>query len=338
MLTPRQQQILNLIIQLYGEFEEPIGSKTLLRESYLNVSPATIRNEMMALEKQGFLLKAHSSSGRIPSFNGLRFYVDHLIHHEDELMAGQEDLDAVQELFQDHQYSGLQLAQMAADYLVSITGYTAVVLAQTNEVHHLQEFRLVHLNDYSLVAILLTDSGQVESHLFHLNYSLNKEVTRKLADLLNEELKGLTLEEVAQRMKLTIPLMIQRNIAFQLDFTPIVEKSIHRLKGQRYLVSGKNNLFDFLDPQIGSQGIKQLMSLVDGSPAMYQLLEQERTGLDVTFGIDFDQYSLPNICLLKGSYRRQNQQFTLGLLGPATMPYQRLIAIMEKLVKELSSY
>ena len=78
-LTPRQQQILQLIVKLYGETEEPIGSRTLLQRSVLQVSPATVRNDMMALEQLGFLMKAHSSSGRIPSYEGYQFYIDQLI-------------------------------------------------------------------------------------------------------------------------------------------------------------------------------------------------------------------------------------------------------------------
>ena len=96
MLTARQQQILQLIVQLYGQYEEPIGSKTLLQKSLLDVSPATVRNDMLALERIGYLKKAHSSSGRIPSFDGYRYYVDRLIEDQAEIQMAKQDSEMIQ--------------------------------------------------------------------------------------------------------------------------------------------------------------------------------------------------------------------------------------------------
>lgn len=337
MLTPRQRKILYLIVQLYGEFEEPVGSKTLLKESLLNVSPATIRNDMVILEREGLLKKAHTSSGRIPSFDGYRYYVNRLIHHEEDMKVSGEDRDAFSELFRERQYDELELAQMCADILVSMTGYTSVVFGQSKETHRLKELKLVFLNDNSLIAILLTDKGKVESQLFQTNFTLTKDLLKRTAQIINDELMDLPLDEVSQRMKLTIPLLTQRIVSYQFDFSELIEKTMHHLKGHHYNIIGKNNLFDFVDAQSTAEELKQLFTLIDGSPRMYQLLEERQPGIEVLFGIDVTPNGFTNLSIVTGTFTIQHQQITIGLVGPTTMSYHRVIALMEKMIHELAN-
>lgn len=338
MLTPRQRQVLYLIVRLYSEFEEPVGSKTLLRESLLNVSPATIRNDMVVLEREGLLKKAHTSSGRIPSFSGYRYYVDRLIHHEDEMKVLEEDDHAIAELFHERQADDLQLAQMAADVLVSLTGYTAVVLGQSNDSHHLKEFKLVYLNEKNLIAIMITDGGRVETELFVMHYPVTKEMVAKASEIVNDELIGTSIEDVYHRLKLTIPLLTQRAISYQFDFSPLAEKTLHSLKGRQYHIGGKNNLFDFIEPQTNSEELKRLFTLVDGSASMYDMLENRGQGIEVLFGSDLKAYGIENLSMVTGKFQQKNQEYTLGLIGPTTMPYHQIIGLMEKMITELSNY
>ncbi|MDO4432521.1 MAG: heat-inducible transcriptional repressor HrcA [Aerococcaceae bacterium] len=337
MLTPRQQQILQLIVRLYGEYEEPIGSKTLLQQSVLEVSPATVRNEMLALERLGYLMKAHTSSGRIPSFDGYRYYIDELIQ-QPQLTLAKEDEPIFQELFKERPYDAIRQAQMAADLLVSATGYTAVVWGQNMDTHRVQEFRLIHLSNYSVIAVLLTDQGAVESQLFELTISIDKDLIQKAATLINEELKQLTLGDANQRMKVMLPLMLQRAISYQLDFSPLVDKMINRLKGNAYTVSGKNNLFNLLGTHLSAQYYKQVFDFVDGSSDMYTLLEARQTGLEVLFGSDISPKGLANINMITGTYYQGKQKIVLALIGPSTMPYHRTIGLMGNLIEELSRY
>ena len=337
MLTDRQQQILHLIVQLYGEFEEPIGSKTLLQQSYLDVSSATIRNEMLTLERQGYLLKAHSSSGRIPSFNGYRHYIKQLIDHKD-IPLNEEDELTFKELFRDRQYNALQQAQLVADILATATGNTAVVWAQNNEMHKVQEFRLIHLTDYSVIAILLTDHGAVESQLFDLLIGLSKETIQRIASIINDEVRNLSLEEATQRMKLMIPLLLQRQISYQVDFLPLFEKMMHQLKGNHYMISGKHNLFDMMDMHTNATTFKQIFSFVDGSSEMYRLLEQQEEGIEVLFGVEMIPNGLANINMITGTYYQQNQKIVMGLIGPHTMQYARIIGLLAHIIEELSTH
>lgn len=336
MLTPRQQEVLNLIVQLYGQFEEPIGSKTLLRESYLKVSPATIRNDMVVLEQQGYLIKAHTSSGRIPSQDGYRYYIEGVIQQEDKELPLLDDEANFEELTQAKLYDTLQLTQLCADILVSITGYTAVVLGQDTESYYFEEFKLVPINRTRYIAIIMTDKGNVESEQIDLNVTLSKEDIQKLVAMINDELKGVVLEDAYQRMKLGIPLLTQRITGYQLDFSPLIEKAMHHIKGHRYYISGKSNIFELINGQTSKEALKHLFELLDGSREMYQLLEDQGEGIHIKFGYEFLADSVANINLLTGSFVNESQKIILGLLGPSTMSYEKVIALLEMMIKKLS--
>ena len=323
MLTARQQQILQLIVQLYGQYEEPIGSKTLLQKSLLDVSPATV------LERIGYLKKAHSSSGRIPSFDGYRYYVDRLIEDQADIQMAKQDSEVIQSIFRDRHFDAMQHAQLAADILVSLTGYTAVVLGESKEQYHLSEFRLIQLSESRIVAIVLTDKGSVESDLVDLPRSLSREDLGRLTQAINQEIVGLSLLEAQQRLKLTLPLLMQRLVGFQVDFSSVITKLMRHSKGRSYYVSGKNNLFDSVEVS----DYKRLFNLIDGSAEMFQLLEAKQ-GLAVELGLG----GLADVSLVTSSYQYQAQQVIIGLVGPATMPYQRVLGLMHHITHELAHY
>lgn len=333
LLTPRQQEILYLIVSLYGKLEEPVGSKTLLRESLMPISPATVRNEMVVLEKNGYLIKAHTSSGRIPSVEGYRYYVEHIIdqdYHEDMI-----DDASFAQLINNKHYNPLQLAQLTADILVSLTGYTAVVLGQDQEAHHLAEFKLVMLNERRYLSIIITNFGKIESHVGEFKYEVSKDDLSKITTLINEELSGSLLEDAYQRLKLSIPLLTQRITGYQIDFSQVVEKAMLNIRGHQYYVSGKSNLLEFIELQDSKENIKEIFEIIDGSNTMYQLLEKRQAGINVIFGEDLPIPGLNKINLITGSYINQNQKITIGLFGPTVMSYEKILPMFDMMLKIL---
>ena len=338
MLTPRQHEILDLIVRLYASLESPVGSKTLLKKSLLEVSPATIRNEMVVLEKNGYIVKAHTSSGRIPSYEGYRYYVDRLIHHENRSLADQyqSDRQAVKEIFDNRSQDSFKMAKMVADLLVSLTNYPTLIFEQSNEEHLIDNFKLVHLSDHQVMLVLLTNLGYVESRIYTMQFDLNPQVMNELIQLLNDELIGVSLEDAYQRLKLTIPMLMQRRFGIAYDFSDLVERAIHQVKGQRYQVLAKNNLFDLIGAQEDVSHFKDLFNLIDGSKEIFELLEQRDLGIDVLFGQDFLPVGNEHLALVTGTLRQDNQKMTIGILGPSTMRFTRIIALMEQVLIEFN--
>lgn len=339
MLTARQHQILDLIVRLYADHEVPIGSKTLLEESLLNVSPATIRNEMVVLEKNGFILKAHTSSGRIPSYQGYRYYIDRLITHEVADFQAEDyqaDRAAVSQIFRNRPRDSFKMAKLVADLFVSLTGLPSLVFGQMNRPHHVAEFKLVPVSDYKLMAILLTDLGHIENRLIQIDRPVSQDEVNQILAILNSELMGASLEEAYQRLKLTIPMIMQRQLLTSIDFSPLVEKSIQQLKGTRYFVSGKNQLFDVYANYFSAHEYKQLFNLVDGSKELFDLFDQMQTGIQVLFGHEFAPEGMHQLSLVTGSFRQDQAKMTVAILGPSTMQFSRMIALMEQMMEEFN--
>ena len=340
MLTPRQHHILDLIVRLYAESEAPVGSKTLLNESVLGVSSATIRNEMVVLEKLGYIAKAHTSSGRIPSYDGYRYYLDHLIEEASQQEAFYEgDRLAIQELFNSHRYieGDFSMAKWIAELVQSLTGYPCLVFSQKDEVHRVQTFKMIRINDHQVMTILITDLDHIESQIFQSPYALTAEDVQKTVDIINEELEGSSLEDAYQRLKLTIPMVLNRSLSSTpLDCSPLIEKAIQKLKGHHYFISGKNNLFDVMGTSINAQDYKLLFSLLEGSKPRYQMFEERRDGIEVILGTDITPVRLNNLALVTATSTRDNQTTTLGILGPSTMRFSRMIAIADQVNKGFS--
>ena len=336
MLTSRQEKVLALIIQQFNKTEEPVGSRSLLQNSDLNVSSATIRNDMATLEKAGYLKKLHTSSGRAPSMSGYRHYVQQLIQMKSEHLPLNIEVDIFEAIVNEKTEKPIQKAQLVSELVASITGYTTFVIGQNEEEHYFERFRLVRVDSDRYMGIIITRNGDVGNQLFEIQPTIEQETITTINDLINRELFGLTLSEAYQRLKLTIPLILQRHIGYQYDFSPLIEKAKIQLMGHDYFVSGKENLYQLIDHSMSPESISSLMSLVEGSSQSYRLIEKSLDGVDVQFGYDFSPNVLDNINLITGTYHQNNQRITLGVIGPVNMGYADVILLLDKAIEKLA--
>lgn len=336
MLTARQKRVLALIIQQYNETDEPIGSKSLLKNSDLQVSSATIRNDMAALEDAGFLKKLHTSSGRSPSLKGYRYYINHLIDLSNKLEVSEIEEDIFSTISQESNQEPIQRAKMMSELISSVTRHTSFVLGQPNVDHYFERFRLVKLDTYRFMGIMMTKNGEVSHQLFTIEQEISSENIQVINEILNHELQGLTLVEAKQRLKLTLPFVLQRHIGFQYDFSSLVEKMNVQLMGRDYFINGKEFLYHLINASMSPKGIADLMALVDGDNMTYQLLEDLQLGIDVLFGNDVSPNELDHINVLAGTYFYDNQRITIGVIGPLSMKYVKLIPLINKAIQQLS--
>ena len=184
MLTKRQTAIFKTIVDEFTRTAEPVGSKKLMDLLDFNCSSATIRNEMAALEDLGLLEKTHTSSGRIPSSRGYRFYVENLM--ERELDDGVKH--SLQAVFQERHYSMDEIVKKSCDILSQMTSLTSVVLGPESRYQTLQHIQLFPLSDTSAVAVFITDHGHTENKTFHFNTAVSVEDIKTCCNLLNDKL------------------------------------------------------------------------------------------------------------------------------------------------------
>ena len=197
MLTARQLLILKCIVEEFVETAEPVGSKTLMTKYQLPYSSATIRNEMSFLEEHGYLEKTHTSSGRVPSTKGYRFYVDTLMQPS----VDDEVKNQVSTLLGNRHRSLNEIIKESCQILSQLTHLTTVALGPNAIYEHLQNITLVPLSEHTVTAIIVTDKGHVENRNFNIKNNAYMEDLTSCVNVMNELLDGTPINQVAFRLE-----------------------------------------------------------------------------------------------------------------------------------------
>lgn len=338
MLTERQLLILNSIIKHYIQHGEPMGSKTLLQETNLSVSPATIRNEMMQIEELGFLEKMHSSSGRIPSNLGYRHYVDLLLkntqkHSQDALRK------KVQESIRAPYKEAQEILETSAEMLSFMTNYTALSIGPEKLDSRLSNFQLVPITTGQYMAILVTDKGFVENKIFTVSKNIEASKIQQMVNIFNEELVGLKLIDVHQKLQLEIPSIIKKYIGNEINLQAIFHEVVSKMSSDRIYVGGEMNLLNHfnLERIHEREQMKAVIGLIHESKDLLGLLNKGKEDLNIQIGSELQNELLSNFSLITATYDvGNNAKGLIALLGPTNMPYEKIIDIMRITRDELS--
>lgn len=238
MLTARQLLILKCIVEEFVETAEPVGSKTLMAKYQLPYSSATIRNEMSFLEEHGFLEKTHTSSGRIPSTEGYRFYVNTLMQPS----VDDEVKNQVATILGDRHRSLNEIIKESCQMLSELTHLTTVALGPNSGYERLQNITLVPLTEHSVTAIIVTDKGHVENRNFNVKNNAYLEDLTSCVNVMNELLVGTPINQVAFRLERDVkPILSARIKEHEVLFNAFLEAFMKFANSHVYF-SGKENL------------------------------------------------------------------------------------------------
>ena len=240
MLTNRQQDILRLIIQHYTKTGLPVGSKSLMAAG-IKASSATIRNDMKALEEAGLLQKTHSSSGRIPSMKGYRYYVDHLLK---PTRVAKTEMQVIKQSFGQEFHEINDIIQRSAEILSSLTSYTAFSLGPDMKDRRLTGFRIVPLNSRQVIAIIVTDQGNVESQVFALPQNVSGADLEKMVRIINDKLVGEPLLTVYQRLRTEIPMILHKYFQTTEGILDLFDLMLGQIFEEKVFVGGRMNMID----------------------------------------------------------------------------------------------
>ncbi|MGX7059139.1 heat-inducible transcriptional repressor HrcA [Vagococcus humatus] len=338
MLTDRQLDILYLIIKIYTETDAPVGSKTLMNEG-IQASSATIRNDMGVLEELGFIEKTHSSSGRIPSVKGYRFYVDHLLKPTD--VASQDRLE-IRRAFAREFHAINDIVETAASILSDLTSYTAFSLGPEVKERKLTGFRLIPLNHQQVMTIIVTDKGNVESQVFSIPQDMSSEDLEKVVKIINDKLVGQPLITVYNKLRTEIPLVLQRYFHTPSSVMHFFDSVMAQAFEDRIFVSGKMNILDY-DSLTDMSEFKSIYSLMDDEEAITSLIIPSHGDISIRIGEELENDLLENMSLMTASYEVNGHgKGTIALLGPTNMSYARMFGLLDvfryEVADQLSDY
>lgn len=330
MLTNRQIAIFKTIVDEFTRTAEPVGSKTLMSMLAIPCSSATIRNEMAELENQGLLEKTHTSSGRIPSSAGYRYYVENLM--EKELDEGVKN--SLQKVFKERHYSMDEIVQRSCEILSQMTSLTSVVLGPDSKCQRLQHIQLVPISDRSAVAIFITDHGHTENKTFQFDEKVSVEDIQNCCTILNEKLTGTPISSVVERMQEIQPLLAAHITRHEVLFQAFVN-AFMRFASDNVYCSGQSNML--YQPEFADiEKLKQLMNMLEDSSVWRQLANHDgdlmvRIGSDVN---DNELLQLDDVAVVASKFKINNdEEGQLMIVGPTRMQYNRVVALMEYMSK-----
>lgn len=335
MLNKRQKEILKIIVEEYVRTAEPVGSKSICDR--LNVSSATVRNEMAHLEKEGYLDKTHSSSGRVPLEKGYRYYVEELLQTDDTEFE-KKAYELVDNIFQNKIVAREDAIKKACSLISEITNYTTVVLGPDSSNQTVSKIELINLHDLEFLMIVVTDTGHVETK----NVSFNEEEVSieeimKVMDILNDVLKGTALSEVFTKLNYIMDNhLVQEFLAYRDSIINNFLDAFMKFAETNYYVSGSSNML--VQPEFQDQNkLKKLIDILEQKELIKIIKDTPADSVSIKIGSETGLESVDNATIISVPYENERgEKGNLALVGPTRMDYKRVIPLLEYIAKDLS--
>lgn len=328
-LTERQRAILKLIVQEYVNSGRPVGSKTLTERYAVGVSSATIRNEMASLEEAGMVLQPHTSGGRVPTDQGYRYYVHHLMGAP-ELSSGDQIM--IRHQFRQVEFQLDQWVDFAASVLAETAGNISIVSAPRTVTARLRHFELISLQSRLAMLILVTQESAVRQMMLHLPADTEQTVLRGLSDDLVPVLRGKSAHEIALLDLATPPLT--RYVLDQIGLGLLGLDSVERTQIRH---SGIENILG--QPEFAGGAAHSVLDLLRGGSLLAAVLPQLSVSGDVQvfIGDENPAGALQQFGVVVATYGIDGEATgILGVLGPTRMSYSRSISSVRYMARLMS--
>ena len=331
-LDDRKWTILKAIIKTYLETGEPVGSRTISKYADLNLSSATIRNEMSDLEEMGLILQPHTSAGRIPSDAGYRLYVDHMMAEKDREVTEMKEM-----MIQRQDKMELILKQLAR-VLAANTNYAAMISGP--QYHHtkLKFIQLSIVNESQMLAVIVTQGNVVKNKMIQIEHGLDPQTVLEMNILLNTALNGLTMEEInlATISKLKEQAGIHSDVINQV--LDAVAETIQSANDVEIYTSGATNIFKY--PELSSsEKASELISAFEEKKDLVDMISSENsdeTGIQVYIGQEAPVASMQDCSVVTATYEIGDGMYgRIGVIGPKRMDYDNVVSTLKTLMVQL---
>ena len=331
-MDERKKKILQAVIDEYVNTAEPVSSAALVEKYGLNYSSATVRNELAELEKSGYLDKTHTSSGRVPSEKGYRFYVDELIKEDDISL---EEMKYIQSKLSTKVNEIEDLAKIATSTLSEITHYTTVAIGPKVETQLIEEIKFVLLGTRMLMVVIVTDSGLVKETIIKYDEDITQSQIETLNNLFNSKLKGKPLSKIDKPME----EYILSEINYSIDVIKPIIDQINKIvdEAETIYLEGANKAFDL--PEFKSLELaKNFVNVLDEKEVMLDILDSGMAkDINVYIGDENDKEELKDFSVVTFKHSIGDKELgTIGIIGPKRMNYSKVISVMKYISKKIS--
>lgn len=334
MLSNRQLLILKVIIDEFIQTAQPIGSRAISKKDEVTHSPATIRNEMADLEELGYIEKTHSSSGRVPSEKGYRFYVDHLLL---PFHLSQDDKRVIGNVFDENMMEFEHVVQKSAKVLSDLTSYTSIILGPKVFETTLKQLQIIHVSANTAVAILVTNTGHVEHRSFMIPTEIKASDLEKLVNILNERLHDVPIIHLLDRLQQELAVLLHKYIDDADTAFRYLKGALFDQQPVNLHIGGISNMM--LQPEFNDiHKIHSLYSIIEQEDVIANVLRSNKNGIHVSIGQENLVHEMQDCSLITATYSSAGEQVgTIALLGPKRMEYSRVISLLNLFSNQMTN-
>lgn len=336
-LDERKKKILKAIINTYMETGEPVGSRTISKYADLNVSSATIRNEMSDLTDMGYIVQPHTSAGRIPSDKGYRLYVDALMKEKEDEIAEIRDLMIEKTDKMD------KVLKQVAKVLATNTNYATMISVPQYSGNKLKFVQLSRVNPLQLVAVVVSDNNVIRNQIIDLDEEMDDQTILKLNLLLNTNLNGVPIQDINLGMIARLKEQAGMHSGIVATVLDAVADTIHvDEEDMEIYTSGATNIFKY--PELADKTkASELISAFEEKQQLVDLVKEhmsdtENTGVQVYIGDEMPIQTMRDCSVVTATYELgSGMRGTIGIIGPKRMDYENVVDSLKTLKVQIDA-
>ncbi len=333
LLDNRKKKVLQAIVEKYINTAEPVSSNSLTHEQGLECSSATIRNEMAELEKSGYLDKTHTSSGRIPSAKGYRYYVDELLNEND---ISKEEIKYISQKLETKINEIEELVKITANTISEVTHYTTVSIGPKTNSQLIEGIKFVSLGTRMMLAVIITDTGLVKETIIKFDEDVTEKQIETMNYMFNNKLKNQPIETIDRPLEeyLYDEMIYSVNV-----IKPVIEqlKKVLEQDNKIYL-EGANKSFDL--PEFNSLSVaKNFINILDTKEMIADMLNSGfAEDINVYIGEENEKEELKDFSIVTFKHKVNGKELgTIGIIGPKRMDYSKVISVMKYINNKLNN-
>ena len=340
-LSERQITILDAVIRNYLATGEPVGSRTISKYTDLNLSSATIRNEMSDLQEMGYIVQPHTSAGRIPSDKGYRLYVDHLIEQNEKK---DKEISDMKEFVIEKTEKMDKILKQAAKMLATNTNYATLVSAPDVNHNKVKFIQLSQVDDQHLLAVIVMNNNMVRNKMVNLYEALDNETILKLNILLNTSLNGLAMNEINLGTIARLKEQAGIHSGIVSDVLDALVQTFAESEDLKIYTSGATNILKY--PELSdSDSAATLLSAFEEKEELASLVTESLsdsektdngTGIQVYIGNEPPIQTMKDCSVVTATYDLgEGVKGTIGIVGPKRMDYEKVMDNLKTLKSQL---
>lgn len=329
MLDERKLKILGYIVEEYIRTGEPVGSKVIANSPEVNVSSATVRNDMAALEQLGYLEQPHTSAGRVPTFSGYRLYIEKIMQHKD---LSEEEINMLDTMLDTSNPSEDALIQSASKALAEITKCVSVASNISPHYSVISKVEVIPTGKRLYVLLLITSTGCIKNKVCRMEFDLTNEQLDFFSEYLKKNLQGVQLDTISNEMMENLVLALG---TYMMTLSPLLEAVVDLSKDmmqKEITMNGESNLLSCKD-----FAQEDIIKFIQHKNEVTDLLDESFNDIEVMFSDEKDSFVIGNSSMIVSKVKRGNRPAgSLGIIGPMRLNYSKIIPYIEYFTQKIS--